>query len=249
MSIEGTRKLAVFDFDLTIVSDNTDAYIRDLLHKDLIPCAIRKLHKSDGWTAYMQGIFKLLYANGFTEKQILDRLCEIQPIAGMLELLQLLKDTDNTDVIFISDSNDYFINAWLKHYNMTECVTKVFSNPAQFVNGRLDIQMYHLQTTCKLSTKNLCKGRVMDEFIAHRRKDGIFYNHILYAGDGENDFCPMIRLRDDDLACVRKGFKCEELMRNTMEGRPVHLTGQIYNMKANVLMWDTGFDILHSLNN
>lgn len=248
MSCE-VRRLAIFDFDHTVADNNTDTYIRDLLPKELIPCATRKLYKSDGWTAYMQAVFKLLDVHGLGEEQILTRLYQIQPTAGMRELLQNLRDTENTDVIFISDSNDYFIEAWLKHYNLTDCVYKVFSNPARFANGLLNIEMYHLQTTCKLSTKNLCKGMIMEEFIANREKDeNIVYDRVFYAGDGANDFCPMIRLRHGDLACVRKGFKCEELIRNTIEGRAVHLTGIIYELKANVLMWETGFDILHSIN-
>ncbi|XP_017775435.1 PREDICTED: probable phosphatase phospho2 [Nicrophorus vespilloides] len=242
------RKLAAFDFDHTIVEGNSDIVVRDLISKESIPDSVRKLYKNDGWTAYMQGIFELLHLQGHKESVIAKVVGEIPATKGISELIHKLKE-ENYDVIIISDANSFLINTWLEHNNLKDCIHKVFTNPAKFVNGLLKIEMYHLQQDCKLSTKNLCKGKILEDFIKGRELEGVAYEKTVYVGDGNNDFCPMLRLNDKDLACVRDKYSCLQLINKVKEGKPIPSTGLIYTMKAHVLVWNTGFDILDHLSN
>lgn len=243
------RKLAAFDFDHTIVDDNSDIVVRNLISKELIPESVKKLYKSDGWTAYMQGVFETLHVNGITENNIISAMNKVPSTPGMEELIRTMTEELNYDVIIISDSNTYLINSWLDSHHLKDKVMKVFTNPANFSKGVLRISMYHLQTECKLSTKNLCKGKILDEFIAARAQAGVVYDRIVYAGDGNNDFCPILRLSEHDLACVRDKYACLQLVQTVQAGKPIPVTGQIYNIKAKIVVWNSGTDILNAIKN
>lgn len=240
-TMNSNKKLAVFDFDHTIVDDNTDTVIVQLI-KD-IPKEVKLLHRSDGWTAFMQAVFKLAHQQQIDEKEIANHIKKIPPVKGMCELLQVLA-TNNYDVVIVSDSNSYFIDVWLEHYKMQQNVLKVFTNPAHFVDGLLHIQMYHLQNDCRLSTKNLCKGRIMQEFIQERQQQGCTYTQTIYCGDGANDFCPILRLAETDVACVRDKYKCVEMVRKCLSGDYLDPKGKPYIIKANVCVWNDAYDIM-----
>ncbi|XP_056633294.1 pyridoxal phosphate phosphatase PHOSPHO2-like [Diorhabda sublineata] len=237
------KKLAVFDFDHTIVQDNSDVVAINLIDPKKIPPELKKLHKSDGWTLFMQEIFQLLHKYDIKEDKIKSVIVSLEEVEGMGKLIRKLKEL-NFDVIIISDSNTYFINAWLEANNLSQYVYKVFSNPAYFNEaGVLIISMYHLQTTCNLSTKNLCKGQIMEDFIKAQKDKGISYEKIIYCGDGMNDYCPILKLNKTDLACVRKGYKCVELVKKSKDGFDVDETGNCRIVNANLCVWSNGNDI------
>lgn len=240
-----TKKLAVFDFDHTIIHDNSDIVVMNMIDQKKIPATIKQLHRSDGWTAFMQAIFNLLHNHSITEDKIKNIVDNLPGVPGMSDLIKELSEKLNSDVIIISDSNSYFINTWLEAKGLKKNVVKVFTNPAYFDNrGLLNITMYHLQDFCKLSTKNLCKGQIMEDFIEQQKCNGTLYNQVIYCGDGLNDFCPILRLREDDLACVRKKFKCAEIVKKSKDGLYKDESGQYRVVKANIIEWDTGFEIL-----
>ncbi|XP_072378701.1 probable phosphatase phospho2 isoform X6 [Diabrotica undecimpunctata] len=239
------KKLAVFDFDHTIINDNSDVVAVGMLNPKSIPNDIKKLHRSDGWTAYMQGIFNLLHQTGIRENRIRKTMEALTEVQGMCRLIKDLSENLNYDVIVVSDSNSYFIESWLAVNKLQDNVLKVFTNPAKFnKDGLLVISMYHLQDTCKLSTKNMCKGQIVQDFITEMKKEGTNYEKVVYCGDGMNDFCPILRLNETDLACVRKGFKCEDIIRKSKEGTYKDASGITRVVNCEVFYWNNGDDIL-----
>lgn len=240
------KKLAVLDFDHTVINGNTDTIVADLLDETVVG-SVTNLYKRDGWTLYMQAIFKLLHAHNIQQEQITETINNIQAVPGFPNLIKELNSKLNFDVIIISDSNSYFIDSWLDANGLKAYVLRIFTNPAHFENGILKIQMYHLQDYCRLSTKNLCKGQIMDDFINERKKDGVSYEQIVYIGDGKNDFCPILRLKPCDLACVRENFKCAEMVKLAQEGSLCDKSGGNYRINANVVVWKNGNDILDVL--
>lgn len=244
------KNLAVFDFDHTIIDDNSDTAVMKLVDKSKFPPEHKELHKVDGWTAFMQGVFDVLHQNNVMEADIAKLIKNIPAVKGLKELILELHDNMDFDVIIISDSNTYFINLWLKENDLASKILKVFSNPAKFnEKGLLTIKMYHVQDSCKLSTRNMCKGMIMDDFIKTQSERGIIYDKVVFVGDGQNDFCPILRLNGNGIACCRNNYKCVDLVRKAKAGQNISPNDSTkYTIKADLCIWETGQDILNFLN-
>lgn len=240
------KKLAVLDFDHTVVEGNTDVVVANLLDTSITD-TVKYLYKTDGWTSYMQAIFTLLHTHKITQAEITKTINNIPCVQGFPDLIKELKDKLNYDIVIISDSNSYFIDCWLQANSLKNYVLRTFTNPARFVDEMLKIDMYHLQDYCTLSTKNLCKGQIMMDFQEEQRANGVLYERIVYIGDGKNDFCPLLRLKAGDVACVRKDFKCAELVALAQNGDYRDESGLPYEIKADVVVWRDGLDILNVL--
>lgn len=213
------KRLIALDFDDTIAAQNTDLVARDLLDPSAITEAHRRLYTENGWTDYMQAIFGTLHEHRFTAATIRRAIRAIPEVPGMVRLIGDLVREHNFDAIIISDSNSEFIEQWNEENELTDKFVEVFTNPARFDeatttagdDGRmLRIRPYHHQTECTLSTANLCKGRVLEEFLQRRLLNAVTYEHVFYVGDGRNDVCPVLRLSAVDYGCARRGMRLEK---------------------------------------
>jgi len=79
----------------------------------------------------------------------------------------------------------------------------------------------------------MCKGQILDE---HCRKSSVKYDVVAFVGDGENDFCPTLRLRETDIVFPRRCFPLDK-----------HIAVGRDKVAAMVRSWDTGFDIMNVL--
>lgn len=232
--MSANRTLIALDFDHTVVDDNTDIVVRNLLSADLIPDHVRKLYKSSDWIGYMQEIFNLLHQHGFDQQCILDTIKGIPETPGFSEFIRRMAEREDVDVIIISDSNTVFITTWLDKHQLTSSIREIFTNPAHFPPGTesaLQLRPYHHQTECCLSSVNLCKGKVLTEYLL-KNPD---YRHCIYAGDGRNDVCPSLRLSAQDLACARIGYSCAKALQGEYAEQ----------LKAPLFLWDTGYELLY----
>jgi len=127
-----------------------------------------------------------------------------------------------------------FIDHILETAGLQSVFSKVYTNPASFDNsGCLHLSPYHRQDWCSMSSVNMCKGHVVDE---HSRKSGVKYDVVAYVGDGENDLCPALRLRDIDIVFPRRHYRLDKRIAEGDE-----------KVAAMVRSWDTGFDIMNAL--
>lgn len=232
------RKLVAFDFDHTVVNDNTDVVVRDLLDKSFITPEIQQLHKDGLWTEYMQRIFRILHSNGYTKAQIQSTIEAMPEVTGLKELIRQLHATDAVDVIIVSDSNGMFIKCWCDYNGITECFKSIFTNPAEFdATGLLQIQPFQHQAQCTLSSVNLCKGDVLEQFVK-RQADAhnVIYDKIFYVGDGGNDFCPILRLGMMDFGLARQGFQLQKRIRSAIDSGD-------YKIEAKPKFWVDGDEL------
>lgn len=59
MSEQRSQKvLLVFDFDHTLIDENSDEYVTRLAPGGQLPEEIKSLYEEDGWTDYMAEIFR-----------------------------------------------------------------------------------------------------------------------------------------------------------------------------------------------
>lgn len=222
------------------MNDNTDIVVRDLLDKKFITPALQQLHKDGKWTAYMQKIFQILHTNGFTEAQIKTTIEDMGEVPGLKQLIRALHATNTVDVIIISDSNSTFIRYWCDFNNITECIRAIFTNPAAFdSHGALQIQPFQHQEHCPLSSENICKGDVVEQFVKQQADErNVIYETIFYIGDGLNDYCPILRLGPTDYGLAREGFALQKKLRSQLD------RGETKNeINATIKYWANGNDL------
>lgn len=231
--------LLVFDFDHTITDLNTDVEVQKLAPGGEIPASseIRGLYSDKGWTEFMGAVFKLLHENNKTKDDILNLMADLELTPNMQDLLEKSVKEMSATIIIISDSNTEFINHILKVKKLDHLVDRVFTNPAMWNEEELlTIEPYHHQESCKLSSRNLCKGQIMEDYL----KDcGKAFSFICYVGDGRNDFCPSLRLSSDDVVCVREGFSLQKYIHQ--------MEKEEYIIKAEVLLWTDANTIYEKL--
>ncbi|KAF4524345.1 hypothetical protein B566_EDAN015898 [Ephemera danica] len=210
-----------------------------MLGQTQIPESVKQLYRTDGWTAYMQSIFKLVQANGVSQEQIKEAIQNIPHTPGMESLLDSLHKRGDCEVIIISDSNSVFISDWLQNASADHIVSKTFTNPAWYdEEGQLQIKMYHEQDWCTLSTRNLCKGHILQSFLDERAQQGVRFDCIGYVGDGTHDLCPCLKLSSTDLAFVREGYSLAKKIQIETH----------HKLNAKLHIWETGHDILKTVN-
>ncbi|XP_058455277.1 pyridoxal phosphate phosphatase PHOSPHO2 [Malaya genurostris] len=231
------RRLAIFDFDHTICEHNTDIVVRDLLEQNLITSEIKSIIRSCGWVPYMQRIFRLLYQSGFNKADILSAIHNIPEVPGIKTCIEEMSK-NNFHIVIVSDSNSEFISAWNSFNGISQYIHTVFTNPAKFNgNGALDLHPYHHQTECNLSAWNLCKGKIVDDFLNKQYvASNTVYEKIFYIGDGKNDVCPMLRLNENGYACPRDGYTCFDALSTIIKQ-------QSDRYKAKILKWRDGFHL------
>lgn len=231
---KGMKKvLVIFDFDHTVIDANSDLHVQKLAPNGELPPEIKERYSPSGWTPFMRAVFRYLYDNQVLPDDILDCLLEIKFVDGILDLLKKLQAAGGHEVIIISDSNSVFIEHIMQAAGVRPWVHEIFTNYAHFdTNGCLQISEYHVQNFCSLSSVNLCKGAVMQEYLERRQRQGVEFDRVAYVGDGHNDLCPCLRLKADDYIFPRADYTLAKRLQKDPE-----------RVKASVHPWTTGQDI------
>lgn len=78
---------------------------------------------------------------------------------------------------------------------------------------------------------NMCKGAELDQWMkANGGWDA--YNRVSYVGDGGNDFCPIVRMRQGDWALVRKNMELDGRVKE--EGK---------DLKVDIKRWEGAWEV------
>ncbi|KAM5280507.1 pyridoxal phosphate phosphatase PHOSPHO2 [Ctenodactylus gundi] len=232
--------LLVFDFDNTIIDDNSDTWIVQCAPDQKLPIELKNSYQKGFWTEFMDRVFKYLGDEGVREDEMKRTMTSIPFSPGMMELFNFIrKNKDKFDCIIISDSNSVFIDWILEATSFRDMFDRVFTNPAAFdSNGHLTVENYHAHS-CDRCPKNLCKNVVLVEFIDKQLQQGVNYTRIVYIGDGGNDVCPVTFLKKNDVTMPRKGYTLQKtLSRMSWNCQP---------MDSSVVVWSSGVDIISHL--
>ncbi|NXC50089.1 PHOP2 phosphatase, partial [Penelope pileata] len=234
------KLLLVFDFDHTIVDENSDTWVVRCAPKQQLPHGLRSSCRPGHWTEYMGRVLAFLGDSGVREDDMRRTMTAIPFTAGMEELLGFLGENKAFfDCIIISDSNTVFIDWILKAADFHAVFDAVFTNPAVFSSaGWLTLRDFHAHH-CPKCPKNLCKRKVLKEFLDKQLERGVSYRQVVYIGDGGNDLCPVTFLGKDDVAMPRHGY--------TLEKKIAQLSRDMCPVECSVLLWSSAVEIMSYL--
>lgn len=239
--------LVVFDYDWSLVNENSDMFIFKQLHAPLLETlrtrlALRQTQEVS-WTALMDELLHELSEQQplVTPEVIRATLAQIPILDRMLDAVRLAVDTHGADLKIVSDANTTYIQSMLEHHALASHVSEVFTNPGFFEgvsSSRLRVQPYHALHLaphgCPNCPANMCKGAIVDQI----RRENPGFTHVLYVGDGGGDFCPSTRLTSNDIVFARA---------DDAEGKAYGLLKKILanreRVQAKVVPWSSGEDI------
>ncbi|KAG8720334.1 hypothetical protein FRC08_000562 [Ceratobasidium sp. 394] len=228
--------LVVYDFDWTMVDQDTDRYILEVLS----PRLRRKLEDEQPykeWTDLLAETMHDLHKEGATRQQIEHALVTLPYHPAMIRAVKALKaaSSPKTTFLCLSAANHVYIRTILEHNGLGDLFAEVVTNKAEWHGDRLDIRR-HIppdgpQHDCKIGcSPNLCKGTELTAFL---ERCGQTFDRVMYVGDGSNDFCPSIRLSEKDVVLCRTGRALERRIRTAPAGQ----------VKATVKYWEGAWEV------
>ncbi|WVR00130.1 hypothetical protein IAU59_007272 [Kwoniella sp. CBS 9459] len=239
------KQLIVFDFDWSFVDQDTDRWVFEVLSTELRRLLQTRKSAGTGMQCtpdVVNDTMKDLYEQGFKKDDILNALRILPFHPAMKRAVTSLQERNkDTTFLCLSNSNEVYINTILEKHGLTSLFSQIITNPAHWNPSSPDhlIIGRRLPATepphgCTVGClANMCKGDELDAYLAaNGGKDS--YEKIVYVGDGGNDFCPLLRMRQGDLICCRKGFELDERIKNE---------GKASGLKVDVKLWEQAWQI------
>ena len=205
------RSLFVFDFDHSLIDDNTDTWIMDIRPELHLRERMRNLRRQfECWTDFMDHIFMIIHGSDCGKEEIMAHMGKLELYEQSIKAVRSALECKKSDSIIISDSNSVFIDCILCKAGLKDSFSPdhVLTNPAHFdASGRLHVQRFHNHNCQRcVSTLNMCKWTILSEFM--QRNGG--YNRVVYVGDGRGDYCPCVGLGEEDVVICRKGYSLSQ---------------------------------------
>ena len=221
-----------FDFDGTIIKGNSEFAVIPRVTLKYSYLSLGLAWFRGRYLELMQSMYRDQHRSGVTREQMLAKLDRIELLPGMGDLFKRLGDEFSAEVVVLSNSNTLFVDHILERHGLRGSVARVIANPAEFeADGRLSLRAQG-EYACPRCPPNLCKGSVVEAYLAGRQFDGV----VGFAGDGPNDVCPMLGLRRQDVAFPRKDCWADRKTKG--------MRGEI---RARLVPWRTGDDIARFL--
>jgi pyridoxal phosphate phosphatase PHOSPHO2 len=189
------RVLVVFDFDWSLINEDSDLFVFKELHPELLREMLASRDADAPWIPFMDDLFRQLAADKphVGERGIREALARVPIHPRMLDAIKLAGSQPNAVVVIVSGGNTVLIESVLEHHQLMPYVHQVVANPAMFEHPeRLRVRPYHDAATphgCSLCPPNMCKGVILDQIRRDNASD-----RILYVGDGTGDYCPATRM-------------------------------------------------------
>ncbi|KAF7239685.1 Phosphoethanolamine/phosphocholine phosphatase [Varanus komodoensis] len=234
---QGQKYLLVFDFDETIVNENSDDSVLQVAPDKTLPESLRQTFQEGSYNKYMQHVLRYLGDQGVKMADFKAVYEKIPLSPGMRDLLQYLaKQQAHFEIILISDANMFGIECALKAAGAYSLFRKIFSNPSSFdKRGYFTLGPYHSHS-CPRCPANMCKHKILTEYLAERAQEGTRFERVFYVGDGANDFCPSTAMKSSDVAFPRKGYPMHQLILEMEKTQPG-------TYQATVVPWDSAAEV------
>ncbi|TDL25911.1 hypothetical protein BD410DRAFT_764121 [Rickenella mellea] len=200
-----SSQLVVFDFDWSLVDQDSDRWIFEVLAPHLRR-KMKTLKESIQWTDLVAQSLRELHAEGKSRNDIETALRILPFHPAMIRGITNLKARRKTMFFCLSNANSIFINTILESKGLSDFFEEIVTNPAEWdgqglLKLRRRVDPGGPQHECKVGcSPNMCKG---DELNAFLNRHSLGFERVVYVGDGSNDFCPVLRLRKQDMVFCR----------------------------------------------
>ncbi len=158
---------------------------------------------------------------------------------GYKELFELIKSNkDKFDTLIISGANTLFLEWILQKQELTDLFPTYYSNWAEPSEELVIKIRQHHEHDCPTCDESQCKRLIL---LNHFEKNNLQfedYAKIIYAGDGDNDYCVATILREGDILFPRANFPLN---------RKLHQKGFVKNLKSEIYVWDDGYRIIEEI--
>ena len=243
--------LLIWDFDHTIVDDNTDTWYCSNLAPELKPLYERKGKPPfECWTDLMDDHMHQLHITGYSSSKILNCFHSI-PMAPEIAEAIITANVKGATQYILSNSNTLFIKESLMGKGLSTFFPpeQVITNPAYVDKDTDRIHITRYQTPekphrCSTCEANLCKGVVLCK-LREAHPDA----SIIYFGDGYNDLCPTSLLGHNDIVFAREGetFSLGALWRARLLDNLSESLSVSPRVSPRVYFWTTGAQLLEQL--
>lgn len=245
---DGGRFLVVFDFDETLVNESSDDAVVRTAPGQVLPDWLKASYREGQYNEQMQRVMAYLAQQGVAESAIRTEIQRIPETPGLSALLDFLRaHVEDFECVVMSDANSYFIETWLQHAGARPLFSEIFTNPAHFdPSGRL-VLMPHHDHSCPYCPDNMCKRRILSDFLERRGQAGGRYQRVFYVGDGANDVCPCLVLGDADVAFTRRGFPMHRILTHKQQQQQQEPPQAEGGVRASIQPWSSGQEIVEYL--
>ena len=240
MKEKAKKTLLIFDFDKTILNDDSFGHIiLNTLTKEELQIIYN--NRNENWVNGYNYALKQLKSHGITKEKFNEMLNQISLTQGMSDLFNYIKEQkDNYDCIILSSNYEYVIKYILNKNNIIDIFLDIITNPSREANQDEKEQFIYVlkkqEHNCKICNPCSCKKNEFKEFC--NTHDMNNYDKIIFICDGFNDFCLAVDLGENDITLMRKNFALyKKIKSKNFEN----------NLKCKVQAWESGNDIINYL--
>ena len=240
MSEKNKKSLLIFDFDKTILDDDSYGHIiLKTLSKEELQVIFNK--RKENWVDGYNYSLKQIKSHGVSKEQFDKMLDELSLTKGMEDLFTFIKENKNNyDSIILSCGYDYVIKYLLNKYNISDIFKDILCNPSRQANPEETEQFIYVMKksphNCNICNPCVCKNNEFKEFCSSHNMD--IYDKIIFICDGYNDLCLANNLRKNDITLARKDFALH---------KKINEKNFVNNLKCKIEIWENGNDIINYL--
>ena len=240
MKEKAKKTLLIFDFDKTILNDDSFGHIiLNTLTKEELQIIYN--NRNENWVDGYNYALKQLKSHGITKEKFNEMLNQISLTQGMSDLFNYIKEKkENYDSIILSSNYEYVIKYILNKNNIIDIFLDIITNPSREANQDEKEQFIYVlkkqEHNCKICNPCSCKKNEFKEFC--NKHDMNNYDKVIFICDGFNDFCLAVDLGENDITLMRKNFALyKKIKSKNFEN----------NLKCKVQAWESGNDIINYL--
>ena len=189
---EGEKILLIFDFDETIVDQDSEYEQANMTLSQEEYHKIVEMDKIDYYDTFNY-FFKRMKEIGLTLKDINSNLEKLKLSPNMKDLFDYLrKNKSKYEMIILSGDIDYSIKHVLKYHGFLDLFDDFILNKTEIQDENSERLIFvprdQFPHSCDLCISSQCKGLELKKYLEKNQNKK--YNKIIFVCDGGNDFCP-----------------------------------------------------------